>query len=132
MRDCTLPTTNCESIDLELCASARLGKEIGPVLCGWNILDDDAFTILHSEMRAKPMIADGNVLGSWRESRRISRCQQLAGSVVLEHGAYGGNPITIRKIELAADFLQQSSHVNKAAHPSRKSNIFALRRAECN
>ena len=58
-------------------------------------------------------------------------CQQLAGSVVLEHGAYGGDSITISEIELAADFLQQSSHVNKAAHPSREGNVFALRGAEC-
>ena len=57
--------------------------------------------------------------------------EQLAGSVVLEHGAYGGYSITIREIELAADFLQQSSHVNKAAHPSREGDVFSLGGAEC-
>ena len=122
----TLPTANCKSIGLKLRSSACFGQKISSVLFGWNILDDDALAIFHSEMRAKPVVPNGKVLGSWGETRRICSCKQFTGPVVFENSADGGYLVTIRKVELAADLLQQSSHVDQTAHTRRERAIYSL------
>ena len=82
----SLPSTDRVAECEELVVRKRLGESVALLLIGRNELENDGIGM---KMRSKPMILDGEGLGTRRETRRIGGCKDGTGLIVFHNGGNG-------------------------------------------